>query len=138
MTKAQEAEKLEAINRLKEILKPGDTVYTVVRSVSRSGMSREIDVYFFDKKGNKFYLSYLVSRALEYKQADNGALKVGGCGMDMGFHVVYGLSRTLYRDGFRCTGKKCGANDHFNEGTPRDGKRKHTGDGGYALRQEWI
>lgn len=133
----KEQERNEAIERLKSMLKPGQTVYTVLRHVSASGMSRRIDVYTFNKDGSKNYLSYNVAKALGYTLTDDG-IRVGGTGMDMGFHLVYTLSRTLFRDGFRCTGKNCVANDHFNEGTPRDGKRKHRGDGGYALRQEWI
>ena len=43
------------------------------------------------------------------------AIRVGGCGMDMGFHVVYNLSRALYRDGrFVCMGEDCPSNDHSN------------------------
>lgn len=35
----------ESKTRLKEMLHEGDTIYTVLRHVSASGMSREIDVY---------------------------------------------------------------------------------------------
>ena len=39
--------------------------------------------------------------------------------MDMGFALVYGLSRTLYRDGHKCLGDKgktrCPSNDHSND-----------------------
>lgn len=34
----------EARKRLKEVLKPGDTVYTILRHVSRSGMTRHISL----------------------------------------------------------------------------------------------
>lgn len=65
------------------------------------------------------------------------ALVVNGCGMDMGFHVVYELGYTLYgRDGFICIGERCPSNDHSNgdrDYTPH----AHT-DGGYALRYEWL
>lgn len=63
--------------------------------------------------------------------------------MDMGFNLVYNLSRTLFPDGFICSGESCRSNDHFNDRSkgmrPENfaGKR-HTGDGGYALRQEWL
>jgi len=56
--------------------------------------------------------------------------------MDMGFHLVYSLSRALYPDGFACVGDYCPSNDHSN-GQPKD-LRSHHRDGGYALRQEWI
>ena len=44
MTKAQQAERDEAREKLRKWLKPGDTVYTVLRHVSRSGMMRTIQV----------------------------------------------------------------------------------------------
>ena len=37
---------------------------------------------------------------LGYKLKDNGAIFVKGCGMDMGFHVIYSLSQTLFNDGY--------------------------------------
>lgn len=43
--KAQERQ--QAIERLREILKPGDTVYTIIRHVSRSGMQRSIQLLKF-------------------------------------------------------------------------------------------
>lgn len=45
MTKQQQSERDEFIAKLRETLKPGDTLHTVLRSVSRSGMQRVIDVY---------------------------------------------------------------------------------------------
>jgi hypothetical protein len=142
MSKSQERE--EAINRLKELLKPGDTVYTVLRHVSRSGMSRAIDVYKItsgkDGRPEKSWLSYNVAKALEWGFNKNyEAVSVGGCGMDMGFHLVYTLSRVLFKE-YTCLGKDCPANDHSN-GMPRPArpsKRVKHGDGGYALNQEWI
>ena len=41
----QELDRQEAIEHLRTMLQPGDTVYTVLRNVSRSGMSRGIDLY---------------------------------------------------------------------------------------------
>jgi len=40
MTKSQQSERDQYIAKLREALKPGDTLHTVLRSVSRSGMSR--------------------------------------------------------------------------------------------------
>lgn len=120
MSKSQEKEqeKTEALESLRNLVKRGDTVYTVLRNVSRSGMSRDIDLYIFRVGDNgkiyKVFLSYLVCKALDYRQAADGSVKVGGAGMDMGFHLVYTLSRTLFK-------------------TPDEEK-----DSGYALSQEWI
>jgi len=136
MTKKEEAqkEKTEAVERLRKLLKPGDCVRTILVHVSRSGMLRVIRPVFV--KGDQTYdLTRDASIALGYSFDDRGGLKVGGCGMDMGFSVVYNLSRRLFPEGFKCIGKKnrCPSNDHFN-GVKN---RKHS-DGGYALTQRWL
>ena len=56
--------------------------------------------------------------------------------MDMGFHLVYELSRALYPAGFVCSGDKCNSNDHSNG--DRDHSPHQHQDGGYALRCRWI
>lgn len=96
-----EKQKQNATDSLKRMLKAGDTVYTVLRHVSASGMTRHIDLYVM-KDNKPVYLSGFASQVLEYKRADKGnyALIVGGCGMDMGFHLVYTLSRKLFNDGY--------------------------------------
>ena len=98
MTK-KETEKKEAIEYIKKHIKKGDTLYTKIVKVSPSGMSRQITV--LDIKDNTpSYWSYYVSKILGYTLKDNGAIFVKGCGMDMGFHVVYSLSKTLFNDGY--------------------------------------
>jgi hypothetical protein len=101
--------------QLLKILKPGDTVYTVLRHVSASGMSRRIDLYTI-KDGRMQYLSGYAAGLMDRKLSDKPGIVVGGCGMDMGFHLVYCLSYSLFKD------------------SPPEGHR----DGGYALRHEWI
>ena len=96
----REAGKAAAVAALHEILKPGDTVTGLVRNVSRSGMSRQIDFYANDPKGGLRYISGLVAEACGYSRTRDGALIVGGCGMNMIFAVVYDLCRVMYRDGF--------------------------------------
>lgn len=117
---ASKSERAEAIERLREFLNPGDTVHTVLRNVSRSGMSRSIDAYVFkhDERSDtmvKHWLSYSVAKA-GIGTWDNAreCVKMGGTGMDMGFALVYSLSATLYPDGHGCTGDKCPSNDHSN------------------------
>jgi hypothetical protein len=106
MTKKQK-EKVEAIEYLKQHIKAGDTLYTKLEKVSSSGMSRQIKVLDI-KDETPSYWSYYVSKILGYTLKDNGALVVKGCGMDMGFHVIYSLSQTLFNDGYaikqRCNG----------------------------------
>ena len=115
MTKQQSAARDEAIASLRETLKPGDTVFTVLRSMSRSGMNRKIDLYKLED-GNPRWLSPLAACACGFTfDAKREAISVGGCGMDMGFHLVYSLSRVLFQDHYMCDGTNaCLSNDHNN------------------------
>jgi hypothetical protein len=117
MTKVQQSEREQACSELRETLKPGTTVYTVLRHVSRSGMSRDIDVYVIED-GEPRRITWTVAKAadLTYNRKAE-AIKIGGCGMDMGFAIVYNLSRSLYSHNghsFACIGKDCPSNDHNN------------------------
>jgi len=106
---------------LKWFVKEGDTVYTVLRSVSSSGMSRTMSLKVANE-GRISDLTYWASKVLDYPLVEvNGsrALRVGGCGMDMGFHVVYSLARGLFRDKY-----EAGQGDVV--------------DAGYSLSQAWL
>lgn len=129
MTKTEQhkAERAENVKLLRKWLRPGTTVYTVLRSVSRSGMTRGIDLYCV-KNGEIRYLSGYAGQILGLRRTDNG-LQVGGCGMDMGFHVVYSLSSALYPKGF-----KLGKGNHGRNGDTSGFDR----DGGYALNHRWL
>lgn len=137
LTKAQQAEHEQAKDKLREMLKPGDTVYTILRHVSSSGMMRHISLVTKDMQD----ITHLAAVVLGEKIADDGGLKRGGCGMDMGFDAVYQLSRYLFPDGFTCTGKHepgnyCPSNDHTNG--DRNYEPHHHASGGYALCQRWL
>ena len=75
------------------------TIYTILRHVSNSGMSRHIDAYTFINN-KPVYMTNKIADALDYKRAKNGSLKVSGCGMDMGFHIVYEYGEATKRDGY--------------------------------------
>lgn len=81
-------------------LTPGDTVYTILRSVSRSGMSRRVDVVVMstdhDGKPYPARITHLVAAVLGNSSDPDRGMRVNGCGMDMGFHVVYSLSSKLF------------------------------------------
>jgi hypothetical protein len=115
----REQERQEAIDHLREMIKPGNTVHTILKHVSRSGMTRGIDVYFL-KDSEPIWITAYVGKAIDQPQpADywrkSLGLKIGGCGMDMGFHVVENLSYALYGKGYQCLGKgKCPSNYHNN------------------------
>ena len=131
-----------ATAQLRKILKPGDTVHCVLRHVSRSGRFRRIDFYKLGKGGERFLSGY-IAKVLGLKLHDDGGLGVSGCGMDMGFHVVYGLSSTLWPRGFKCLGegkpgRRCPANDHSNGDRDYTKGHLHPHAGGYALRHAWL
>lgn len=110
---------------LLKMLKPGDTVYTVLRHVSKSGMQRRIDCYTIGKDRRLQYLSgYMEALGIAKRGRKDQGLVVNGCGMDMGFHLVYGLGATLWPNG---TKKPHGM---------RNGEPDLAG--GYALKHEWI
>lgn len=128
-------ERSDAIAQLREWLKPGDTVYTILDSVSRSGMSRQIRVVvpysrvrcrvcghertsenctptlyvgevcerapectgLYEVSIDHLHPNYSVAKAIGARQAKKGdGIIMGGCGMDMGFALVYELSQVLY------------------------------------------
>jgi hypothetical protein len=95
LTKAQQAEREIALNELREILPEGSTVFCILRSVAKSGMSREI-TFMTLKGGEPYYLDYRIGQVLDLKRGKSDGLKVHGAGMDMGFHVVHNLSYALH------------------------------------------
>src|SRR5512137_3070228 len=122
LTKAQQSEREEQLARLREWLKPGDTVYTVLRHVSRSGMRREIGLVIF-KDGADLHPNYAASKVLGWPIGKHDGIIVDGCGMDMGFHLVYALGYALWPNG---TDKPHGTRN----GEPDS-------DGRYALKHRW-
>lgn len=96
---AKQMDKQNAIDELKELVKPGDTVYTLLRHTSSSGMSRAIDLYVM-RDNSPQRISYTAAKLLEGYDNKHDACKASGCGMDMGFHLVYNLSTTLFSDGY--------------------------------------
>jgi hypothetical protein len=112
----------EEINRLKEWIEANNyTVYTVIRHASTSGMYREIsvvipvmkdkiDVTEFGAKRAistvqqfvhpSYTIAGLLNRGYSEKNGHNAVI-CKGCGMDMGFDLVYNLSSVLYGDGYK-------------------------------------
>jgi hypothetical protein len=88
---------------LEEYLMDTNTVYTILRGVSSSGMIRYISLVVagIDNTGKPalYDITYHASKVLGDKLTEkNGhrVIKVNGAGMDMGFHLVYSLSSVLY------------------------------------------
>ena len=99
-TEQARRESAEAIDFLRDVFanqkKP--TAYTILKSVSASGMSRTMKVVT-SHEGQVIDLTWYVAKiGIGTLTEKNGqrVLRVGGCGMDMGFHIVYSLSCALY------------------------------------------
>jgi hypothetical protein len=114
--KYSKSEIAESKAALLEWLKPGMTVYTILDSCSRSGMCRHIRLVVLEGDSPR-YLSYHAAKVLGYKcDRHSDAIRITGCGMDMGFALVYELSSALFA---------------------RDEANPHKS-GGYALSQRWL
>lgn len=160
MTKKQR-EKEEAKEYLSKLLKPGDEIVCILRHVSRSGMARDISLYFI-KDGSMIGISYQVSRLLDMplkEQQGSNCVRVGGCGMDMGFHTVYNIGRVLFPQGFGLKGTKRDNRKARKDVTVRPSSKEEVAqmvkkgvqffgrngdtsgwdnDGGYALICRWL
>lgn len=124
MARTSKKQREESLAQLREHFTPGQTVYTVLRHVSSSGMTRDISVITIDAAGEVRQWDYHVAMVLGYSLAKREGIRVGGAGMDMGFHLVYGLGRALWP-----------------KGTPEPhGMRNGEPDseGGYALKHRWM
>ena len=119
---------------LRGLIKPGQTIYSIIRSVSASGMYRCIDFYTiangkYKQEHRMRFLTGYVSSVLGLPWANKeggirGGLRVNGCGMDMAYHCVYELGAKLWPKGTR--------KPH----SIRNGKPDT--DGGYALKSEIL
>jgi hypothetical protein len=128
-------DKAKAREYLLEVLKPGDTVYTSLRHVSRSGMYRVVRLFVI-RDNKPIDITWNVASLCEgYDDRHEGA-KVSGCGTDVGFELVYNTSAHLWPAGFTCIGDGCPSNDHSNG--DRDYSPHAHRDGGYALVRRWL
>ena len=141
---ARERKENEAKERLRELLEPGDTIWTVLRHVSRSGMYRTIDCYklYVTEKGevDRLWLSRLVARAgVGRFDEKREAVGVSGCGMDMGFHIVNSLSYALHgmngKGGTNGKGKLDKDPSGIVAGTTPSPERFRAG---YSLHHRWL
>lgn len=91
--------KEDAIAKLKEMIQPGDTIYTIVKHVSKSRQSRAISFYVVDSSRNILVIDYYMSLVLEVPfDKKNQGLKIQGDGMDMCWHTVTNLSHLIFND----------------------------------------
>jgi len=130
--------KATALEYLHSYLKPGQTVYVILRHASKSGMSRSISAVIptisDDGKPGIYDITHLVAQACDLTMdTHHNGVKIVGCGADMGFMLVYDLGRAMYPQGFDCIGDGCLSNDHSN-----DENNAHHADGGYIFRKSWL
>lgn len=151
--KASELESIDAVLDLRHILKPGMTLYTTIRHVSRSGMQRVIDVHVIQDNEPR-WLGYMVAKAMEYRFDDRKqGIVVGGCGMDMGFHLVHSLGYRLYgqiaKEGTDANAVKIrkglleADRFYFTQGgkeapDPNKPGQEWFGGAGYAFKHQWL
>lgn len=118
----------QAIDQLKRDLKPGDRVYTILRHVSASGMQRRISLCIpythLDGQTGVAIIDHSVAIAIDAKLHPKGGIIINGCGMDMGFELVYRLGCALWPNG---TDEPHGT---------RNGEPDR--EGGYALKHQWL
>ncbi|MBU2504119.1 MAG: hypothetical protein KJ879_03665 [Nanoarchaeota archaeon] len=130
METISKSEQKNSLERLQNLLNEGDTIYCILRHISRSGMSRLIS-FSCIKEEKHINLDYDISKILNYRRGKYEGLKVSGCGMDMGFSVVYEIGRKIFPNG--------GSLEH----SPRKYQEERAGnqteiDGGYLLKHQWI
>jgi len=130
---AHKQEKAEAIERLREMLPPGTTIYVANKHTARSGMMRVLSCYKV-KGGRIHWIScYWIGLALSYAvDRRREGVRVSGCGMDMGFHLVNSLSYALH--GMKDKGDGAKPENAGRPFTPRRGHFR----AGYSLKHEWL
>ncbi len=115
ITKEEQVEQMIKDFKKRYHIRKGETLYTTVGHVSRSGMMRTISVFLI-RKNSPINITYWSAKILERSMNKNhDGMNVYGCGMDMGFEVVYTLSYKLFK---------------------HDKKVKN--DAGYVLKQRWM
>lgn len=108
---SKNTERAEAIEILRDFIKPGDSVCCTVMHVSKSGMSRTImlQVAVLGSDGRPYIrdISYTAAKAIgERFDQSNGGVVMTGCGMNMCFAAVYNLGRVLFPNGFGLVGER--------------------------------
>lgn len=99
MARIDAQERTESLTRLREWMPKGSRVFTILRSVSKSGMRREVAVVvWLPGEARPIHPNFHVSRALGLRFGKRQGLVMEGCGMDMGFELVYRLASALHDD----------------------------------------
>ena len=92
----------QAREDLKNVCPEGSKVYIVLRTVAKSGMSRTVSL-FVTRDGEIVDITGYAAHALGWPLRNvrgSRAMRVDGCGMDMGCYAVFCLGRALYGDDY--------------------------------------
>ena len=84
---------------LTHYLNESSKVYTILRKVSSSGMTRHYSLVTVDNNFQISDVTYYAAKAIGWtlvESTGHRAIKVNGCGMDMSFHLVSTLSAVLF------------------------------------------
>lgn len=120
------------IQRLRDLLPPGSCVFSVLRSVARSGESQTIDLMIPRGDGGLRRISAEVGRVLDIQRPDGMALRINER-VDAGYLTVFRLSLALH--GYHDVGKnaiKAGDEGRYFRPTADEYRA------GYSLRHERI
>ncbi|NYE30961.1 hypothetical protein HDE78_003938 [Rhodanobacter sp. K2T2] len=99
MARTRTNDQSPSLEQLRQWLPKGTRVFTILRSVSRSGMRREISVVVFLPGDDRpIHPNHHVCKVLGLRRGKSDGVVLNGCGMDMGFHLVYELAHALYGD----------------------------------------
>ncbi len=97
----------DARTRLRAVMPVGSTIYLVMRHISKSGMSHDVDVYTIRVgvgavEGSTAidlrWWSRIVAQALDIRQTKHGYVRVHGCGFDVGHDIASNLGHYLHGD----------------------------------------
>ena len=137
---AASKEEIEATKAELRNLPFGTKIKCILRHVSKSGMLRIIDMQYV--KDNELHTIWIRDPKGFFGVVNDQmrGYKVGGCGMDMGFHLVYSLGCYIWNGHIEQLKKQ------VLEATPKaDLKYIHESligesnpNGGYYFKQEWL
>ena len=99
MARTRTNDQSPSLEQLRQWLPKGSRVFTILRSVSRSGMQREVSVVVFLPGDDRpIHPNHHVCQVLGLRRGKGDGVVLNGCGMDMGFHLIYELAHVLYGD----------------------------------------
>lgn len=131
----EKSEQEQALLKLQEMIREGDTIYSFLRHRYAPGTSGVIRLFLIlpDKDRERHVhvnqISSPVANALGWPyEEDRDGIVVEDWGKDMGFQLVYSLGRALFPDG--------GPVDKSVRNSELKGI--HETDGGYLLHHKWL